>query len=42
MRDAKTFEKKFAENKAEIEALNGKIRTSLALVKNPEEASRTE
>ncbi len=37
MRDAKAFEKKLAENNAEIEALNGKIRTSLALIKNHEQ-----
>lgn len=32
LREAKTFEKKLAENTSEIEALNGKIRTSLALI----------
>ena len=34
LRDAKVFEKKIAENKAEIEVLSGEIRTSLALIKN--------
>ena len=34
LREAKVFEKKFAENASEIEALNGKIRTSLALIEN--------
>ena len=37
LRDAKAFEKKLAENNAEIEVLNGKIRTSLALIKNYEQ-----
>jgi len=34
LREAKAFEKKLAENALEIEALNGKIRTSLALIEN--------
>ncbi len=34
LQEAKAFEKKFAENTLEIEALNGKIRTSLALIEN--------
>lgn len=34
LREAKAFEKKLAENASEIEALNGKIRTSLALIEN--------
>ncbi|MGA9187336.1 MAG: DNA double-strand break repair ATPase Rad50 [Methanosarcina sp.] len=34
LQEAKVFEKKFAENALEIEALNGKIRTSLALIEN--------
>ena len=34
LREAKAFEKKLAENSLEIEALNGKIRTSLALIEN--------
>ena len=37
LRDAKAFEKKLAENNAEIEVLNGKIRTSSALIKNYEQ-----
>ena len=37
LRDAKVFEKKLAENNAEIEVLNGEIRTSLALIKNYEQ-----
>jgi exonuclease SbcC len=37
LRDAKAFEKKLAENKAEIEVLSGEIRTSLALIKNYEQ-----
>ncbi|KKG18552.1 DNA repair protein Rad50 [Methanosarcina sp. 2.H.T.1A.6] len=34
LREAKAFERKLAENASEIEALNGKIRTSLALIEN--------
>lgn len=34
LRDAKVVEKKLAENTLEIETLNGKIRTSLALIEN--------
>ncbi len=34
LKEAKDFEKKLAENALEIEALNGKIRTSLALIEN--------
>ncbi len=34
LREAKAFEKKLAENTSEIEALNGKIRTSIALIEN--------
>jgi len=34
LREAKAFEKKLAENNAEIEVLSGEIRTSLALIKN--------
>ncbi|HEY3363205.1 MAG TPA: DNA double-strand break repair ATPase Rad50 [Methanosarcina sp.] len=34
LQEAKAFEKKLAENILEIEALNGKIRTSLALIEN--------
>ena len=34
LREAKAFERKLAENTSEIEALNGKIRTSLALIEN--------
>jgi exonuclease SbcC len=34
LREAKAFEKKLAENASEIESLNGKIRTSLALIEN--------
>lgn len=34
LREAKAFEKKLAENASEIDALNGKIRTSLALIEN--------
>lgn len=34
LQEAKAFEKKLAENASEIEALNGKIRTSLALIEN--------
>lgn len=34
LREAKAFEKKLAENTSEIESLNGKIRTSLALIEN--------
>ncbi len=34
LREAKAFEKKLVENALEIEALNGKIRTSLALIEN--------
>ncbi|RXA20090.1 DNA double-strand break repair Rad50 ATPase [Methanosarcina sp. MSH10X1] len=34
LRDAKAFEKKLAENASEIETLNGKIRTFLALIEN--------
>ncbi len=34
LQDAKAFEKKLAENYSEIESLNGKIRTSLALIEN--------
>ena len=37
LRDAKAFEKKLAENKAEIEVLSGEIRTSIALIKNYEQ-----
>jgi exonuclease SbcC len=34
LREAKVFERKLAENASEIESLNGKIRTSLALIEN--------
>jgi exonuclease SbcC len=34
LREAKAFERKLAENASEIESLNGKIRTSLALIEN--------
>jgi len=34
LREAKAFERKLAENVSEIESLNGKIRTSLALIEN--------
>src|SRR5690606_28357049 len=34
LREARAFEKKLAENASEIDALNGKIRTSLALIEN--------
>lgn len=34
LREAKAFEKKLAENTSERESLNGKIRTSLALIEN--------
>lgn len=34
LREAKAFEIKLAENASEIESLNGKIRTSLALIEN--------
>ncbi len=34
LREAKAFENKIAENASEIESLNGKIRTSLALIEN--------
>ncbi len=34
LREAKAFEKKLAENGSEIETLNGKIRTFLALIEN--------
>ncbi len=34
LREAKAFDKRLAENAQEIEALNGKIRTSLALIEN--------
>jgi len=34
LREAKAFEKKLAENASEIESLNGKIRTFLALIEN--------
>ena len=34
LREAKAFEKKLAENTSEIESLNGKIRTFLALIEN--------
>ena len=34
LREAKAFDRKLTENTAEIEALNGKIRTSLALIEN--------
>lgn len=34
LQEAKAFEKKLAENISEIETLNGKIRTSLALIEN--------
>ncbi len=34
LREAKAFDRKLAENASEIESLNGKIRTSLALIEN--------
>ncbi|MDI9394804.1 MAG: DNA double-strand break repair ATPase Rad50 [Euryarchaeota archaeon] len=34
LREAKVFERKLAENASEIESLNGKIRTSIALIEN--------
>lgn len=34
LREAKAFERKLVENASEIESLNGKIRTSLALIEN--------
>lgn len=37
LREAKAFEKKLTENALEIEALNGRIRTSLALIENYEQ-----